>query len=111
VKHKTRLVVKGYIQQAGIDFDEVFALVAQENWMIHHMDVKFVFLNGDLKEEVYVVQPLGFVKEGHEHKVYKVSKALYGLRHALRACNIKLDTTKGSISARVHWNMACMQEI
>jgi hypothetical protein len=61
--------------------------------MVYHMDVKSIFLNGDLKEEVYVVQPLGFVKEGQEHKVYKLSKALYGLRQALRAWNIKLGTT------------------
>jgi hypothetical protein len=63
VKHKTRLVARGFVQQEGIDFDEVFALVArmesvrlllavaaQEGWQVHHMDVKSAFLNGDLKE-------------------------------------------------------------
>jgi hypothetical protein len=106
VKHKTRLVAKGYVQKAGMDFDEVFApvarldsvrlllaLVAQEGWIVHHMDVKLTFLNGELKEEVYVVQPPGYVKEGQEHEVYKLHKALYGLRQALRAWNIKLDGT------------------
>jgi hypothetical protein len=98
VKHKARLVVKVYVQREGIDFDEVFApvarldsvrlllaLAAQEGWLVHHLDVKSAFLNGELKEEVYVVQPPGFVKKGREHKVYKLDKALYGLRQAPRA--------------------------
>jgi hypothetical protein len=67
------------VQQQGVDFDEVFALVArmesvrmllaaaaQEGWYVHHMDVKSAFLNGELKEEVYVQQPPGFVADGHE---------------------------------------------
>jgi hypothetical protein len=67
IKHKARIVAKGYIQQPGIDYDEVFAPVArmesvrmllavaaQRDWLVHHMDVKSAFLNGDLKEEVYV---------------------------------------------------------
>jgi transposase InsO family protein len=106
VKHKARLVAKGYVQQAGVDFDEVFAPVArldsvrlllalavQEGWKVHHMDVKSAFLNGELQEEVYVVQPPGFIVEGEEHKVYRLDKALYGLRQAPRAWNIKLDST------------------
>jgi hypothetical protein len=67
IKHKARIVAKGYIQQPGIDYDEVFAPVArmesvrmllavaaQRDGLVHHMDVKSAFLNGDLKEEVYV---------------------------------------------------------
>jgi hypothetical protein len=70
VRHKARLVVKGYVQHVGIDFDEVFApvarlesvrmlvaLVVHERWTVHHMDIKSVFLNETLKEEVYVQQP------------------------------------------------------
>lgn len=104
VKHKARLVAKGYIQRKGIDYDEVFAPVARldtvrmllalstkENWDVHHLDVKSAFLNGELYEEVYVTQPEGFVKEGHEQKVYKLLKALYGLRQAPRAWNACLD--------------------
>jgi hypothetical protein len=106
VKHKARLVAKGYVQQAGIDFDEVFtpvakldsvrlllALAVQEGWKEHHIDVKSAFLNGDLKEVVYVVQPLGFEKKGQEHKVYRLNKALYGLRQAPRVRDTKLETT------------------
>jgi hypothetical protein len=93
VKHKARLVGKGYVQKIGVDFHEVFALVARldsvrlllahvakERWIVHHMDVKSMFLNGYLNEDVYVVQPLGFMKEGQEHKVYMLHKALYGLK-------------------------------
>lgn len=70
VKHKARLVAKGYVQKQGVDFEEAFApvarlesvrmllaIAAQEGWAVHHMDVKSAFLNGDLSEEVYVVQP------------------------------------------------------
>ena len=103
-KFKSRLVAKGYVQEQGIDFDEVFAPVARletirllialavaEKWEIHHMDVKTAFLHGELIEEVYVTQPEGFVKKGEEHKVYKLKKALYGLRQAPRAWNTKLN--------------------
>ncbi|KAF0933728.1 hypothetical protein E2562_019206 [Oryza meyeriana var. granulata] len=106
IKHKARLVAKGYVQQSGVDFDEVFApvariesvrlllaLAAQEGWPVHHMDVKFAFLNGELVEEVYVRQPPGFTVVGHEDKVLRLDKALYGLRQALRAWNAKLDET------------------
>jgi hypothetical protein len=95
VKHKARLVARGFVQQEGIDFDEVFApvscmdsvclllsLTAQEGWQAHHMDVKSAFLNEDLKEEVYVCQPAGFIIAGLEGKVLRLRKALYSLRQA-----------------------------
>jgi hypothetical protein len=85
-------VAKGYVQEQGVDFEEVFAsvarmesvrllmaLAAQESWKLDHMDVKSAFLNGELEEEVYVKQPTGYIKEGEEHKVLKLHKALYGL--------------------------------
>ena len=103
-KYKSRLVAKGYVQEHGIDFDEVFApvsrietirllvsFVAAKKWEIHHLDVKTAFLHGELIEDVYVTQPEGFVKKGEEHKVYKLKKALYGLRQAPRTWNTKLD--------------------
>ncbi|XP_076891885.1 uncharacterized protein LOC143543452 [Bidens hawaiensis] len=92
------------MQQPGIDFDNVFApvarietvrlliaLAASNGWEIHHLDVKTAFLHGILKEVVFVSQPEGYEKKGEKAKVYKLSKALYGLRKAPRAWNTKLD--------------------
>jgi hypothetical protein len=106
VKHKARLVARGFVQREGIDFDDtfapvtrmesvrlLFALVAQKGWRVHHTDVKSAFLNGDLNEEVYVHQPPGFVIPGKEGNVLCLRKALYGLRQAPRAWNAKLDST------------------
>jgi len=76
-----------------MEYVRVLALAAQEGWRAHHMDVKSAFLNGDLKEEVYVQQPLGYTVAGEEGKVYRLRKALYGLLQALRAWNAKLDNT------------------
>lgn len=104
VKHKARLVAKGYVQRQGIDFNEVFAPVArletirvllavaaQKDWEVHHMDVKTAFLNGELEEDVYVAQPIGYEDKKNPNKVLKLHKALYGLRQAPRAWNSKLD--------------------
>lgn len=87
-----------------MDFEEVFAPVARietirllidlatsHGWEIHHLDVKTSFLHGNLKETVYVCQPEGFEQEGKEEKVYKLNKALYGLRQAPRAWYNKLN--------------------
>jgi hypothetical protein len=52
---------------------------------MHYMDIKSAFLNGDLQEEVYVEQPMGFIIAGKEHKVLKLKKALYGLHQEPRA--------------------------
>lgn len=92
-KCKARLVAKGYAQEHGIDFSEVFApvarwdtirmvlaLAAQRGWIVFRLDVKSAFLHGELSEDDYVDQPLGYIKEGEENKVYKLKKALYGLR-------------------------------
>jgi hypothetical protein len=94
------------MQREGIDFDDalapvarmesvrlLLALAAQEGWRVHHMDVKLAFLNGYLKEEVYVHQPPGFAILDKEGKVLSLRKALYGLRQAPRAWNAKLDST------------------
>nr|GEX61223.1 ribonuclease H-like domain, reverse transcriptase, RNA-dependent DNA polymerase [Tanacetum cinerariifolium] len=110
ISTSTRLVAKGYIPEHGIDFEEVFALVAwmetirlllaiaaNNKWEVHHLDVKYVFLHRDLKEEVYVTQPEVFVKRQDNEKVYRLIKALYGLRQALCAWNIKLDNTLKSL--------------
>ncbi|KAK1408428.1 hypothetical protein QVD17_40194 [Tagetes erecta] len=105
VRYKARLVAKGYVQQLGVDFDDGFApvarmetirlilsLSAKMNWKVFHLDVKTAFLNGELKETVFVKQPDGYVKPGLEMKVYRLEKALYGLRQAPRAWNHKLNS-------------------
>ncbi|GJX05781.1 retrovirus-related pol polyprotein from transposon TNT 1-94, partial [Tanacetum coccineum] len=89
---------KGYAQEEGIDFEESFAPVARleavrifvayaahKSFPIYQMDVKMTFLNGQLKEEVYVAQPNEFVYLDHPEKVYRLRKALYGLKQAPRA--------------------------
>ena len=103
-KHKARLVARGCIQEHGIDYEETFspvarfetvrvilALAAQMQWTIFQFDVKSAYLNGELKEDVYVQQPEYFEIAGAEHKVYKLEKALYGLKQAPRAWYSKID--------------------
>ncbi|GKE21797.1 retrovirus-related pol polyprotein from transposon TNT 1-94, partial [Tanacetum coccineum] len=98
LKNKARLVARGYRQEEGIDFEESFAPVARleairiflafaahMNMVVYQMDVKTAFLNGNLREEVYVSQPDGFVDPDNPNHVYKLKKALYGLKQAPRA--------------------------
>ncbi|KAJ9559888.1 LOW QUALITY PROTEIN: hypothetical protein OSB04_005048 [Centaurea solstitialis] len=98
VRNKARLVAKGYRQQEGIDYNETFAPVARieairmflayaahKDFTVYQMDVKTAFLNGVLKEEVYVSQPEGFVDKDYPDHVYILDKALYGLKQAPRA--------------------------
>ncbi|GKC22499.1 retrovirus-related pol polyprotein from transposon TNT 1-94 [Tanacetum coccineum] len=101
LKNKAQLVVKGYRQEEGIDFEESFAPVARieairifianvatKNMIIYQMDVKTAFLNGDLQEEVFVSQPEGFEDQNNPTHVYRLKKALYGLKQAPRACHV-----------------------
>ncbi|GKB76606.1 retrovirus-related pol polyprotein from transposon TNT 1-94, partial [Tanacetum coccineum] len=98
LKNKARLVAMGYRQEEGIDFKESFAPVARleairifiafdahMNMVVYQMDVKIAFLNGILREEVYVSQPNGFVDLENPNHVYKLKKVLYGLKQAPRA--------------------------
>jgi hypothetical protein len=97
-RNKARLVAKGYSQVEGLDFDETYAPVAKlesirillayatyHGFKLYQMDVKSAFLNGPIKEEVYVEQPPGFEDSEYPNHVYKLSKALYGLKQAPRA--------------------------
>ncbi|GJZ23965.1 putative ribonuclease H-like domain-containing protein [Tanacetum coccineum] len=105
IRNKARLVAQGYIQEEGIDYDEVFAHVAIieairlflaydsfKDFVVYQMDVKGAFLYGKIKEEVYVCQPPGFEDPDIPDRVYKVKKALYGLHQALRAWYETLST-------------------
>ena len=98
MRNKARLVAQGYSQIEGIDFEETFAPVARlesirlllsiscvNKFKLHQMDVKSVFLNGFLQEEVFIEQPKGFVDAHHTYHVYRLKKALYGLKQAPRA--------------------------
>ncbi|GKA56000.1 retrovirus-related pol polyprotein from transposon TNT 1-94 [Tanacetum coccineum] len=98
LKNKARLVAKGYRQEEGIDFEESFAPIScieairifianapSKNMTIYQMDVKTAFLDGELKEEVYVSQLEGFVNPDHPTHVYRLKKDLYGLKQAPRA--------------------------
>lgn len=98
LKFKARLVAKGYSQQYGIDYQETFspvvrystirmllALSAEYNMSIDHLDVKTAFLNGELEETVYMEQPEGFEVPGSENMVYKLNKAVYGLKQASKS--------------------------
>nr|GEZ64225.1 retrovirus-related Pol polyprotein from transposon TNT 1-94 [Tanacetum cinerariifolium] len=115
--NKARLVARGYHQEEGIDFEESFAPVARleairiflvyaahKNMVVYQMDVKTAFFNGNLREEVYVSQPDGFVHQDNPNHVYKLKKALYGLKQATRAWYdmlssflISQDFSKGSV--------------
>ena len=105
-KYKVRLVAKGYRQKEGLDYFDIYspvsritsirmliAIAAIKNLEIHQMDVKTVFLNGELEEEIYMEQPEGFIVKGQENKVCRLVKSLYGLKQAMKQWHEKFDHT------------------
>nr|GEZ30286.1 hypothetical protein [Tanacetum cinerariifolium] len=105
IRNKSRLIVRGYRQEEGIDFEESFTLVARmeairiflayaahKSFSVFQMDVKTAFLHGSFKEDVYACQPEGFIDFDHPSHVYKLEKALYGLKQAPRTWYDKLLT-------------------
>jgi len=103
VRHKARLVIKGYAQKKGIDYEETYSpvvryntirvllsLAAKEDLDIDQMDAVTAFLQGDLEEEIYMLQPEGF---RNSNKVCHLKKSLYGLKQASRVWNKKLDSS------------------
>nr|GEW67553.1 retrovirus-related Pol polyprotein from transposon TNT 1-94 [Tanacetum cinerariifolium] len=117
LKNNARLVARSYRQEEGIDFKESFALVARleairifltfvahKNMVVYQMDAQTMFLNSNMREEVYVSQPDGFVDLDNPNHVYKLKNALYGLKQAPRAWYdmlslflISQDFSKGSM--------------
>nr|GEW54482.1 retrovirus-related Pol polyprotein from transposon TNT 1-94 [Tanacetum cinerariifolium] len=105
IRNKSRLVVRGYRQEEGIDLEESFAPVAKieairiflayaahKSFSVFQMDVKTAFFHSSLKEDVYVCQPEGFIDADHPIHVYNLKKALYGLKQAPRAWYDELST-------------------
>ena len=103
-RYKARLVAQGFTQKYGTDYDETFcpvvrmeslraliALSVQFGLQLHQVDVTTAFLNGELEEEVYMQQPIGFVREGEEHLVCKLKKSIYGLKQSPRCWNTALN--------------------
>src|SRR5438105_8527355 len=103
-RFKARLVAKGFTQREAVDYNETFspvsskdsfrivmALVAHFDLELNQMDVKTAFLNGDLREKVYMAQPEGFVVEGKEHMGCQLKKSIYGLKQASRQWYLKFD--------------------
>ena len=99
-------MTKGFTQREGIYYNEIFspvsckdsfriiiALVAHYSLELHQMDVKTVFLNGDLEKNVYMAQPKGFVVEGKERMGCRLKKSIYGLKQASRQWYLKFDST------------------
>jgi hypothetical protein len=104
-KYKSRLVAKGYSGVEGIEFGDIFSLVSKLTSIrfilyivsyfdieVEQMDVKIVFLHGDLEEEIYMKKPERFVVKGKKELVCKLKKSLYGLKQSPRMWYQKFDT-------------------
>nr|KYP72142.1 Retrovirus-related Pol polyprotein from transposon TNT 1-94 [Cajanus cajan] len=104
-RYKARLVVKGFIQRKGIDFNEILSPVVKMtsiitmlssattlNLKVEQMNMKTSFLHGDLEEEINMKQLDGFLVEGKEHYVCRLRKSLYGFKQALRQWYKKFES-------------------
>jgi hypothetical protein len=103
-KYKARFVARGFSQKEGEDYDKTFthlarytsiraimSLAASMGWSLHQMDVKTIFLNGAIKEEVYIEQPQGFEVNSRYTHVCRLTKSLYGLKKDPRAWYARID--------------------
>ena len=120
-KYKARLVAKGFTQKKSIDYFYMYSPVSSittirilitlasiHNLVIHQMDVKTAFLNGDLDEEIYMKQPEGFIVKGQEHKVCKLVKSLYGLKQAPKQWHEKFDKEVLEYGFRINESEKCL---
>ena len=120
-KYKAHLDAKGYRQRENVDFFDTYSPVTRvtsirallslavvHKLIVHQMDVKTTFLNGDLEEETYMDQPKVFVVPGQEHKVCKLDKSLSGLKQAPKQWHEKFDNLIISHGFRVHGSEKCI---
>ncbi|WKA02041.1 hypothetical protein VitviT2T_020281 [Vitis vinifera] len=111
VRYKARLVAKGFTQKEGIDYKETFspvsskdsfriimALVAHYDLELHQMDVKIAFLNGNIDETIYMVQPENFESNDSKQLVCRLKRSIYGLKQASRQWYRKFDQDLGNAS-------------
>ena len=114
-------MAKGHTQKEGIDYEEIFSSVAMPksirillsiaahyDYEIWQMDVKTAFLNGNLKEEIYIMQPEGFIAKNQEHMVYKMTRSIYGLKQASRSWNIKFVQAIKSFGSEQNLDEPCV---
>src|SRR4051812_44940713 len=119
--HKARLVAKGFRQIQGFDYDETFspvamlksvrvllAIAAYFDYEIWQMDVKTAFLNGNIEEELYMVQPQGFVNPKDAGKVCKLQRSIYGLKQASRSWNLRFDEVIKGFGFVQNYKEACV---
>src|SRR3954466_15991697 len=119
--YKARLVAKGFRQIQGVDYDETFlpvaklksvrimlAIAAYYDYEIWQMDVKTAFLNGDIDEELYMMQPQGFVDPKDAKKVCKLQRSIYGLKQASRSWNQRFDKVIRSFCFVQTYGEACI---
>jgi hypothetical protein len=120
-KYKARLVAKGYTQKEDKDFFDTYSLVARlttirillslavsHGLLIHQMDVKTAFLNGELEGKIYMTQPDGFVVKGQEDKVCKLVMSLYGLKQAPQQWYVKFDVTLILVGFNINEDDRCV---
>nr|KAJ0219811.1 hypothetical protein LSAT_V11C200065300 [Lactuca sativa] len=120
-KYKARLVIQGFRKKEGISIFDTYALVARistiilllalaaiHNLMIHQMDVKNAFLDGDMDEEIYLKQPKSFVTPGNEHTVCKLRKSLYSLKQAPKQWHQKFDDVILSTGFAINQDDKCI---